>query len=232
MAPVKSEIKASLPPPEDPALGFAIHVQWSQRFCRSVSGVAVEAASSWDPGLLPCFICFLYQAATEESVDRDFTARIGEHHRLGLSVTDWETGAATPHPAAQGPRAAQKVVELRIEPRSLGTQPPASSGPAAERRATSQSGGGQAASPSLSSLLCPLYCSYPITEKDLGGPRVRPGAWEQGKVGRKTARGALVSWASFSSLSRLPWGGGDLVHSGVPQHLSVRAAGGWGPKPG
>lgn len=27
----------------------------------------MEAASSWDPGLLPCFVCFLYQAATEES---------------------------------------------------------------------------------------------------------------------------------------------------------------------
>ena len=59
-----------------------------------------------------------------------------------------------------------------------------------EKGATSQSGGGQAASPSLSSLLCPLYCSHPITGKDLGGPRVRPGPWGQGKAGRKTARGA------------------------------------------
>lgn len=36
--------------------------------------------------------------------------------------------------------------------------------------------------------------------------------------------------AMFSS-PRLPWGRGDLVHSGFPQHLPISVAGGWGPEP-
>ncbi|KAJ1065965.1 hypothetical protein K5549_013478 [Capra hircus] len=50
---------------------------WRHDVGLDCKGAPEGAASSWDPGLLPCFICFLYQAATEESVDRDFTARIG-----------------------------------------------------------------------------------------------------------------------------------------------------------
>ena len=124
-------------------------------------------------------------------VDRDFTVRIGEHHRLGLSVTDWETGFSDSSPHCTGTKG--RTESGRAQARTQVSRHPSSCvlrTSCGEKGATSQSGGGQAASPSLSSLLCPLYCSHPITGKDLGGPRVRPGPWGQGKAGRKTARGA------------------------------------------
>ena len=124
-------------------------------------------------------------------VDRDFTARIDEHHRLGLSVTDGETGVQQLLALRTGTKGCTE--SGRAQARTQVSRHPASSvfwTSCREKGATSQSGGGQAASPSLSSLLCPLYYSHPITGKDLGGPRVRPGPWGQGKAGRKTARGA------------------------------------------
>lgn len=40
-------------------MGFVSHVLQSLSFYRTVLGAAVEAANSWDPELLPCFICFI-----------------------------------------------------------------------------------------------------------------------------------------------------------------------------
>ena len=43
----------------------------------------MEAASSWDPGLLLCFICFMYQAAT-----KDFVWTEGLQLEC-VNITDW-----------------------------------------------------------------------------------------------------------------------------------------------
>lgn len=41
-------------------MGFVIGGLWSQSFYRRVLGAVVEAANSWDPELLPCFIFYLF----------------------------------------------------------------------------------------------------------------------------------------------------------------------------